>query len=77
MALFRLLNSFLLGFAIASIAVTGGIGGGVLLTPLMLAFTPVDTLMVYSSYVQLDNKALRSTTRISLTQYYNVVFEQS
>ena len=48
---------FLLSFAIAIIAVIAGIGGGVLFTPLMLAFTPIDSLMVYSSYVQLDNKA--------------------
>jgi len=37
---------FLLSFAIAIIAVMAGIGGGVLFTPLMLAFTPVDSLIV-------------------------------
>jgi uncharacterized membrane protein YfcA len=37
---------FLLSFAIAIIAVTAGIGGGVLFTPIMLAFTPVNSLMV-------------------------------
>lgn len=37
---------FLLSFAIAVIAVMAGIGGGVLFTPLMLAFTPVDSLIV-------------------------------
>ena len=37
---------FLLSFAIATIAVMAGIGGGVLFTPLMLAFTPVDSLIV-------------------------------
>ena len=37
---------FLLSFAIACIAVVAGIGGGVLFTPLMLAFTPVDSLIV-------------------------------
>ena len=37
---------FLLSFAIAAIAVVAGIGGGVLFTPLMLAFTPVDSLIV-------------------------------
>ena len=37
---------FLLSFAIACIAVVAGIGGGVLFTPLMLAFTPLDSLMV-------------------------------
>jgi len=37
---------FLLSFAIACIAVMAGIGGGVLFTPLMLAFTPVNSLIV-------------------------------
>jgi len=37
---------FLLSFAIASIAVMAGIGGGVIFSPLMLAFTPVDSLIV-------------------------------
>ena len=37
---------FLLSFAIAVIAVMAGIGGGVLFTPLMLAFTPVDSLII-------------------------------
>jgi len=37
---------FLLSFAIAVIAVMAGIGGGVLFTPLMLAFTPVNSLIV-------------------------------
>ncbi len=37
---------FLLSFAIATIAVLAGIGGGVLFTPLMLAFTPVNSLIV-------------------------------
>jgi uncharacterized membrane protein YfcA len=37
---------FLLSFAIALVAVIGGIGGGVLFTPFMLAFTPVDSLIV-------------------------------
>jgi len=37
---------FLLSFAIAVIAVMAGIGGGVIFTPLMLAFTPVDSLIV-------------------------------
>lgn len=37
---------FLLSFAIAMVAVIGGIGGGVLFTPFMLAFTPVDSLIV-------------------------------
>ncbi len=37
---------FLLSFAIAVIAVLAGIGGGVIYTPLMLAFTPVDSLII-------------------------------
>jgi len=41
-----LLGFFLLSFAIAMVAVIGGIGGGVLFTPFMLAFTPVDSLIV-------------------------------
>jgi len=40
------LGFFLLSFAIATIAVMAGIGGGVLFTPLMLAFTPVDSLII-------------------------------
>ena len=41
-----LLGFFLLSFAIAMVAVIGGIGGGVLFTPFMLAFTSVDSLIV-------------------------------
>lgn len=41
-----LLGFFLLSFAIAMVAVIGGIGGGVLFTPFMLAFTEVDSLTV-------------------------------
>ena len=37
---------FLLSFGIALVAVIGGIGGGVLFTPFMLAFTSVDSLIV-------------------------------
>jgi len=37
---------FLLSVAIAMIAVIAGIGGGVIFTPLMLAFTSVDSLVV-------------------------------
>jgi len=37
---------FLLSFAIAAIAVLAGIGGGVIFSPLMLAFTPVDSLII-------------------------------
>lgn len=41
-----LLGFFILSFAIAVIAVLAGIGGGVIYTPLMLAFTPVNSLIV-------------------------------
>ncbi len=41
-----LLGFFFLSFAIALVAVIGGIGGGVLFTPFMLAFTSVDSLIV-------------------------------
>jgi uncharacterized membrane protein YfcA len=41
-----LFGFFLLSFAIAMVAVIGGIGGGVLFTPFMLAFTAVDSLIV-------------------------------
>jgi len=40
------LGFFLLSFVIAAIAVAGGIGGGVLFTPIMLAFTPIDSLII-------------------------------
>ncbi len=41
-----LLGFFLLSFVVALVAVVAGIGGGVLFTPIMLAFTPVDSLIV-------------------------------
>jgi uncharacterized protein len=41
-----LFGFFLLSFAIAIIAVLAGIGGGVIFTPIMLAFTPVDSLII-------------------------------
>ena len=41
-----LFGFFLLSFSIAVIAVIAGIGGGVLFTPIVLAFTPVDSLIV-------------------------------
>jgi len=41
-----LLGCFLLSFVIALVAVVAGIGGGVLFTPIMLAFTPLDSLIV-------------------------------
>jgi uncharacterized membrane protein YfcA len=41
--------SFLLSTLIAIIAVLGGVGGGVLFTPILLGFTSVDTLLVRST----------------------------
>jgi len=41
-----LLGFFILSFLIALVAVMAGIGGGLIFTPIMLAFTPVDTLVV-------------------------------
>lgn len=42
-------GSFLLSFIIAIVAVLGGVGGGVIFTPVMLGFTSVDTLLVCST----------------------------
>ncbi|MBA7563424.1 hypothetical protein ES708_05082 [subsurface metagenome] len=41
-----LFGFFLLSFVIAIIAVVAGIGGGVIFSPIMLAFTPVDSLII-------------------------------
>jgi len=41
-----LIGFFLLSYAIAVVAVIGGIGGGVIFTPIMLAFTNVNSLIV-------------------------------
>jgi len=41
-----LLGCFLLSFAIALVAVIAGIGGGVIFTPIMLAFTPINTVII-------------------------------
>lgn len=41
--------SFLLSTGIAIVAVLGGVGGGVIFTPLMLGFTSMDTLLVRST----------------------------
>jgi uncharacterized membrane protein YfcA len=41
-----LFGFFLLSFVIALIAVVAGIGGGVIFSPIMLAFTPIDSLIV-------------------------------
>jgi len=37
---------FIISFLIAVIAVMAGIGGGVIFTPVMMAFTPVDSLII-------------------------------
>jgi len=42
-------GSFLLSTAIAIVAVIAGIGGGVLFTPVVMAFTSMDTLIVRST----------------------------
>ena len=42
-------GSFLLSTFIAIISVLGGVGGGVIFTPIMLGFTTVDTLLVRST----------------------------
>ncbi|MGD8642065.1 MAG: sulfite exporter TauE/SafE family protein, partial [Gammaproteobacteria bacterium] len=44
-----IVGSFLLSFVIAIVAVLGGVGGGVIFTPVMLGFTSVDTLLVRST----------------------------
>lgn len=41
-----LVGFFLLSFVIALVAVLAGIGGGLIFTPIMLAFTAVDTVVV-------------------------------
>jgi uncharacterized membrane protein YfcA len=41
-----LFGFFLLGFLIAVIAVIAGIGGGVIFTPILLAFTPFNSLVI-------------------------------
>lgn len=41
-----IIGFFLLSFIIALVAVMAGIGGGMIFTPIMLAFTPVDTVIV-------------------------------
>ena len=41
-----LLGFFVLSVSIALVSVIAGIGGGVLFTPIMLAFTPVDSLII-------------------------------
>ncbi|MFC1886151.1 sulfite exporter TauE/SafE family protein [Thermodesulfobacteriota bacterium] len=41
-----IVGSFLISTGIAVLAVIGGIGGGVIFTPIMLAFTSMDTLII-------------------------------
>jgi uncharacterized membrane protein YfcA len=41
-----LLAFFLISFAIAMVAVLAGIGGGVIFTPVMMAFTPVNSVVI-------------------------------
>jgi uncharacterized membrane protein YfcA len=41
-----IIGSFLMSLVIAIVAVVGGVGGGVLYTPVMLGFTAVDSLLV-------------------------------
>lgn len=44
-----IVGSFLISTLIAIVAVIGGVGGGVLFTPVMLGFTSIDTLLVRST----------------------------
>ncbi|MGB1111172.1 MAG: TSUP family transporter, partial [Gammaproteobacteria bacterium] len=44
-----LIASFIFSTLIAIVAVVGGVGGGVLFTPIMLAFTSIDTLVIRST----------------------------
>ncbi|HKJ70980.1 MAG TPA: sulfite exporter TauE/SafE family protein [Gammaproteobacteria bacterium] len=48
-AFLLVLMSFLLSTLIAIVAVIAGVGGGVLFTPIMLAFTAIDTLIIRST----------------------------
>lgn len=41
--------SFILSFLVAILSVIAGVGGGVIFTPIMLAFTSVDTLIIRST----------------------------
>ena len=43
------LASFILSIMIAIVAVIAGVGGGVLFTPIMMAFTTMDTLIIRST----------------------------
>ena len=48
-AFMLVLSSFILSTLIAIIAVIAGVGGGVLFTPIMMAFTSIDTLIIRST----------------------------
>lgn len=48
-AFLLVLASFLLSTLIAIVAVIAGVGGGVLFTPIMMAFTTIDTLIIRST----------------------------
>jgi hypothetical protein len=48
-AFLLVLASFILSTLIAIVAVIAGVGGGVLFTPIMLAFTSIDTLIIRST----------------------------
>ncbi|KPV39472.1 permease [Thiohalorhabdus denitrificans] len=48
-AFLLVLASFILSTLIAIVAVIAGVGGGVLFTPIMLAFTTIDTLIIRST----------------------------
>jgi uncharacterized membrane protein YfcA len=43
---FWLLSFFLISFSIAMVAVLAGIGGGIIFTPVMMAFTPINSLVI-------------------------------
>jgi len=48
-AWYIVIASFLLSTVIAIVAVLGGVGGGVIYTPVMLGFTSIDTLLIRST----------------------------
>ncbi|MFB6259192.1 MAG: TSUP family transporter, partial [Thiohalorhabdaceae bacterium] len=48
-AFLLVLGSFVLSILIAIVAVIAGVGGGVLFTPIMMAFTSIDTLIIRST----------------------------
>ena len=44
-----IVGAFVLSLIIAIVAVLGGVGGGVIFTPIMLGFTSIDTLLIRST----------------------------